>query len=179
MIKSIPIPKNPVWRFIFTLISCAFLLGLSAHAAEVVVFEESFETDGLGSRYTVENGSDDGSNFFRRSQEISAGTRTSGGTLDGDFFFGGRDIDAAGDGTGVGTGDSPLFSDEGRITFNAFDISGMGRLVLSMTAAQGVNEFEFDNVLLIEVKIDDGEFESIGGFRGTFFQLAGPILSGR
>ncbi len=178
MTNSIPIQKNPVWRFIFTLISCAFLLGLSANAAEVVVFEESFETDGLGSRYTVENGSDDGSNLFTRRQEFSAGTRTSGGTLGGEFFFAGRDIDAAGDGTGVGTGDSPLASDEGRITFNPFSISGVGRLVFNMSAAQGVNEFEFDNVLLIEVKIDDGDFEAIGGFRGTFTNSPGRYFQG-
>ena len=165
MIKSIPIPKNPVWRFIFTLISCAFLLGLSANAAEVLVFQESFETDGLGSRYTVENGSDDGSSdYFARRQDGSAGTETSGGTLDGDWFWTGQDIDADGDGTGV----PPLFSDEGRITFSSFTITGVGRLVLTMAGAQGVDQTEFDNGAFIEVKIDDGEFENIGGYRGTF-----------
>ena len=149
-----------------------------ANAATITAFNEGFETDGLGTRYTLENASDDGSVFFARRQEFSAGTRTSGGDLDGGFFFSGRDIDAAGDGTGVGVGESPLASDEGRITFNAFSIAGLGGLTISMAAAQGVDEFEFDNVLLIEVKIDDGEFEAIGGFRGTFTNSPGRYFQG-
>ncbi len=163
MTKSIPIPKTPVWRFIFTLISCTFLLGLSANAAEVLVFQESFETDGLDTRYTVENLSDDGSgDYFSRRQDGSAGTETSGGDLDGSFFWTGQDIDS--DGAAV----NDLAADEGRITFNAFSITGVGRLVLTMAGAQGVDQTEFDNGAFIEVKIDDGEFENIGGYRGTF-----------
>ena len=47
-----------------------------------------------------------------------------------------------------------------------------------MAAAQGVNEFEFDNPLYIMVKIDDGEFETIGGFRGTFTNSPGRYFQG-
>ena len=150
------------------------MCGVTAYGAQVIAFSESFETDGLGSRYTLENASDEGSDFFARRQEFSAGTRTSGGTLDLQFFFTGRDIDAAGDGTGV----PPLASDEGRITFDPFSIDGLGGLTISMEAAQGVDEFEFDNVLLIEVKFDDGEFETIGGFRGTFTNSPGRYFQG-
>ncbi len=173
MTKNIPIPKNPVWRLIFTLISCAFLFGLSANAADVLVFQESFETDGLDSRYTVENGSDDGSgDFFARRQEGSAGTEPSGGTIDGSFFWAGQDIDA--DGAIV----NDLEKDEGRITFNAFDILGVGRLKITIAAGQGGDFVEFDNVMLIQVKFDDGDWATIGGFRGTFTNSPGRYFEG-
>ena len=103
-------------------LACGCMGGALLFGAEVTPFSESFETDGSEAtgdgRYLVENGSDDGgTDFFARRQEFSSGTRTSGGTIDGDFFFTGRDIDAEGDGTGVGTGIPPLEAREGQITF--------------------------------------------------------------
>ncbi len=93
-------------------LACVGMGGALSYGAEVTAFSESFETDGLGSRYTIENGSDNGgTGYFARRQEFSAGTRTSGGTIDGDFMFTGRDIDAAGDGTGV----PPLEAREGEL----------------------------------------------------------------
>ncbi len=131
--------------------------------AGFLLFQESFETDGADTRYTVENPSDDGFfDYFARRREGSGGTRTSGGPIDGEFFWTGRDIDA--DGAAV----NDLASDEGRITFNQFDISGVGRLQITLSAAQGVDQTEFDNGLFIQVKIDNGDFQTIGGFRGTF-----------
>ena len=128
------------------------------------VFTESFETDGDGARYSVENGSDDGSNdFFARRQVGSPGVTPSGGTVDGDFVWGARDID----GEGVATGE--LESDEARITWtDTIDITGLGNLQISMAAAAGGAEVEFDNALEIQVRIDGGDWRTIGGFRGVF-----------
>ncbi|RKX35897.1 MAG: hypothetical protein DRP71_01765 [Verrucomicrobia bacterium] len=139
------------------------MCGALLNGATVTPFSESFETDGLDTRYTVENPSDDLSgNYFARRQEFSAGTETSGGTIDGEWFWTGQDIDAG----GVAVDD--MAKDEGRITFNSFSIAGLGQLTISMAAAQGVDQTEFDNGLFIEVKFDDGGWETIGGFRGTF-----------
>ena len=166
--------KLAIKWFVGVVVAGSSMTGALLHGATVTAFNEGFETDGLGSRYTVENASDDGSDFFARRQEFSAGTRISGGNIEGSYFWTGRDIDAAGDGTGV----PPLASDEGQITFNAFSIEGLGGLSISMAAGQGVDEFEYDNVLLIQVKIDDGEFETIGGFRGTFTNSPGRYFQG-
>ena len=69
-----------------------------------VLFSESFETDGSvatgDGRYTVENGSDDGeADYFARREETSLGNLVRGGDIDGDWFWGGRDIDAEGTST--------------------------------------------------------------------------------
>jgi hypothetical protein len=149
--------------------------GLAATAhGQTVLFSESFETDGAGTRYAVENQSDDeGSDFFNRRQERSTGTRVAGGTIDGDWFWAAQDLDA--DGTQV----NDLEADEGRITWlNPIDISGYGNLTLSLAAGSGGNELEFDNVLFLQYRIDGGEWINAGGFRGTYTDSPGRYFEG-
>ncbi len=145
----------------------------SLQAAEVVAFREDFETDGTNTRYTLENPSDDGANaYFARRLDLSNGTRTTGGTLSGSYFWAGRDIDK------LGTSVNGMDSDEGRITFNAFSIAGLGNMTIYLEAAQGSNEFEADNVFLVDVKVDGGEWKTIGGFRGTGTDSPGRYFVG-
>ncbi len=128
--KTLVLPaRSSILAFAFTLFA---LLG-SLGAAEVEIFKESFETDGVDTRYTVENPSDDGSNdFFARRLEGSAGTRPRGGALDGDWFWGARDLD--GDGVEV----NDLEDHEARITWSdAIDISGLGNITIKVAVAQG------------------------------------------
>jgi hypothetical protein len=147
---------------------------IMTQAAEVTAFREDFETDGLSSRYTVENPSDDGANdFFARRKNLSNGTRTTGGTLSGDYFWAARDID--GSGTGAVNG---MDADEARITFASFSTKGLGNFTLLMEAAQGQDELEFDNTFLIQIKKDNGEWETIGGFRGTGTNSPGRYFVG-
>jgi hypothetical protein len=127
------------------------------------LLQESFETDGAGTRYTVQNPSDDGeSDYFARRELGSAGTAVDRGTMDGDFFWGAEDID--GDGTAV----DDLLATQARINFNEFSIAGVGNLVIRASAAQGYDTVEWNNALYFEYSIDGGEWFSVGGFRGTF-----------
>jgi hypothetical protein len=154
---------------------CALLLSSgTARAAEATAFREDFETDGLNTRYTVENASDDGANdFFARRAHLSNGTRTTYGTLSGNWFWAARDID--GHGTGAVNG---MDADEARITFSSFSIHGIGNFSLMLEAAQGQDELEFDNTFLIQVKVDGGDWVTIGGFRGTGTNSPGRYFVG-
>jgi len=136
-------------------------VGAASLSAQTAIFNKSFETDGAGSRYTVENPSDDGSNDYFGIRELgSAGTRARG-TIDGNFMWSIRDLDA--DGTAV----ADLASDEGRITWTeVIDISDLGNFAISVIAAQGWDEQEFDNVMSFQIRIDGGEWRTVGGFRG-------------
>ena len=145
--------------------------------AQVIVFSESFETDGSSAtgdgRYTVENPSDDGENdYFNRREETSIGNLVRGGAIDGDWFWGARDMD--GDGTAVGD----LQADEGRVIWEPFGISGIANFVLTAAFGQMANEVEFDNVIALQYRIDGGEWLTMGGFRGTYTNSPGRFFVG-
>lgn len=164
-------------------------LPMGLTGAEVILLQESFETDGAGTRYTVQGGGDSGSNdYFARRQLGSTGTRVRG-NIDGDWMWSIRDIDQVGE-------DPPLDNlepDEGRIIWNeVFDISNLGNFRIDVLAAQGSDDTEFDNVITFEVRIDGGEWQTVGGWRGlhtqspryffeggigTIPQLGGPRLT--
>ena len=161
---------------IITILIClGFISNLTAQ--EVIVFSESFETDGSAAtgdgRYTVENPSDDGENdYFARREETSIGNLVRGGAIDGDWFWGARDMD--GDGTAIGD----LAADEGRVTWEPFSISGIANFVLTLAAGQMANEVEFDNVLALQYRVDEGEWLTVGGFRGTYTNSPGRYFVG-
>lgn len=159
----------------------ALLIGfgcISNLAAQEVIFSESFETAGDATlegdgRYTIQNPSDDGENdYFARRLETSVGNLVRGGDIDGDWFFGARDVD----GDGAATGD--LEADEGRVTWEPFSISGKGNFVLTVALGQMANEVEFDNLFAVQYRIDDGEWLNIGGFRGTYTNSPGRYFEG-
>ncbi len=150
------------WLFGSTLTTLAFAFWSVANAAPQEVFKEIYESDGSGTRYTVENPSDDGSNdYFARRQEGSAGTTVRGGAIQGLWYWGARDLD--GDGVEV----NDLEDHEARITWtDAIPITGIGNLRITVAVAQGNNGQEFDNPMAFQYKIDDGEWVTAGGFRG-------------
>ncbi len=161
--------------FIWAIVTSAtFVFGGSAFAAPVTVFQEGYENDGSGTRYTVENPSDDDSNdYFARRRQGSAGTTVRGGAITGEFYWGARDID--GDGVEV----NDLEDHEGRITWNdAIPITGIGNLRITLAAAQGNNGQEFDNPIAFQYKIDDGEWVTAGGFRGLHTNSPSYIFTG-
>ncbi len=149
-----------------------------AENPSLLIFLESFETDGSvatgDGRYTVENQSDDGaSDYFNRRAVGSAGTRVRGGAVDGDFYWGARDLN--GDGVPV----NDLEDEEARITWNnPIDIAGRGNLELTVAAAQGDDEQEFDNPLVFQYKIDDGPWLTAGGFRGLHSNSPSYVFEG-
>lgn len=131
----------------------------------VTVFQDSFETDGAGSRYLVENGADNGeADFFARRQQFSNGTVASGGTIDGDWLFGARDIDNA---TNFTSTVPDLLAQEGRLTWTGIDIRELGNVQLVVAVAEGGAGFEPNNTMLVQVRLDGGEWINIGGFRST------------
>lgn len=143
----------------------ALFCGISLSAQSIVLkFQESFETDGtLDSppRYTVENGNTTASNtrYFERRIIPSDGVGASGGSYDGEYIWGGRGIN-------FGTVEG-LSSNEGRITFPEVDISDVGNVYFEVAVAEGGPEFEGNNILFLEVSVDDGPWQVIGGFRST------------
>jgi hypothetical protein len=143
-----------------------FVLSGSALFAQnnILKFQESFETDGLldsPPRYTVENAnaSESNSRYFERRIIPSDGVTASGGSYDGDYIWGGRGIN-------FGTVEE-LSSNEGRITFPEVDISDVGNVYFEIAVAEGGPEFEGNNIFFLEVSVDDGPWQVIGGFRST------------
>lgn len=169
------------WIFGATLTTLAFAFWGVANAAPQEVFRENYESDGSGTRYTVENPSDDGSrDYFARRLEGSAGTVVRGGAITGEWYWAARDLD--GDGVETldpVTGEVILEDVEGRITWNdAIDISGLGNLVVKVVAAQGNDGQEFDNPIAFQFKIDDGDWITAGGFRGLHTNSPSYIFVG-
>lgn len=157
----------------FSVLAAGLLFGTSL-GAQTILLQESFETDGEGSRYTTLNGSDDGgSDYFARRQVGSANTYgLSGGDLDGTWFWGIQDID------GEGQALEDLASDEARLTFNEISIDGYANLTLTIAFAQAANEVEFDNSIMAEYRTDGGEWITVGGFRGIHTNSAGRYFEG-
>ncbi len=167
------------------------LFGLAAaglQGAEVTALSESFETDGLGSRYFAIGGGDNGeTDFFARRAEFSAGTDASGGTIDGNWFWGASDIDNINEDLPSDTFPG-LGARDGVLVFDDVDVSGLGNLRLEMAVAQGQGTFEPDNHFRIQIRFDDvdpdsptfgdGEWITIGGFRSVSTNVPARYFSG-
>lgn len=173
------------------LLACTGLPVVPIHA-ETIIFEESFETDGMGQRYKVQNPSDDDANdFFARRQTGSPGVRARGGALDGQYHWSGRDLD--GDGVAI----DDLERNQARLWFEPFTVSDYQNLEIRVVAAQGGNEFEFDDRLIFQYRFDgenqwttrgDGDvwtseeeeltWETAGGFRGRHTNSAAWYFEG-
>ncbi|MEM8617026.1 MAG: ExeM/NucH family extracellular endonuclease, partial [Pseudomonadota bacterium] len=95
--------------------------------APTTLFQESFETDGNGTRYTSSSEFNDGiSDHFQRTDGSTISNVTAGySNIDGSFFIAGEDLD---DGGGDGV-------DEKYITFNPINIAGQSNI--DITAAFG------------------------------------------
>lgn len=163
---------------------------------EVNLFQESFETNGEGTRYKTQNPSDDaGSDFFARRQIGSTGVRSRGGAQDGDWVWAGRDID--GDGVSV----DDLVDFEARIWMQPFSITGYRNLRIIVAVGQGENSLDFDDRLTVQYRIDgtddwatlsvgspdvgswtkpgtEDEWVVVGGFRGKFTNSPGWYFEG-
>lgn len=175
-------------------LSLAAGIGLSSASlsAETILFQESFETDGLGDRYKVQNPSDDGANdYFARREAGSSGVRARGGAADGQWHWSGRDID----GKGVAVDD--LEANQARLWFKKFTASGYQNLEIRVAAAQGGNEHEFDDRLIFQYRFDGDDqwstrgdggkwtsdeeeltWDTAGGFRGRHTNSAGWYFEG-
>ena len=136
---------------------------------QAVVLEESFETDGNGDRYHVFGSAEALSRAYfhrRMGDHIFAAT-------DGQWFFGGENIDGQTGHTGYDDGDSTLDdAGKGAVVFVPVPTNGIGSFELSISVAAS-NPGGFDltraegDKMSIEVRSDDGPFLEIARFKGT------------
>ncbi|MEM7701951.1 MAG: lamin tail domain-containing protein [Pseudomonadota bacterium] len=136
----------------------------SAFAAPVtILFEESFETDGNGARYTTSilEDTDTFGDFFTRSDGSNIGSFVSYAEPTGDFFFAAMDTDGA-----------PLSATSATLNFSGIDISGQSNLFFSIDVAEddssdGNEDWDDDTALIIEVSIDGGAFQNVLAFEAA------------
>ena len=139
----------------------AAALGLApAASAQVVLLEETFETDGDGTRYAVDNGFyTNGGNYFARVDDASDGVayQDANGS-----YFGGRDMNDVGPANGT-------------VTLNdVADLSAATNVTLSFRAAAGDDgSFDssgspLDDFLVVEYSTNGGtSYQECLDFRGT------------
>lgn len=133
-----------------------------------MLFQESFETDGSGTRYVVIGEGDDGAlDVFGRRQVGSAGTKAEGGTLDGEWMWKAERIQGAPGPRGSQFPEHDLLDSQGRLIFSNIDISGMGNLRLKIAAATGNGRLEPNDDLYVRVRFDGGDWIEIGGFKSS------------
>lgn len=139
---------------------------VAATSSPSVIFSESFETDGSGSRYTLLEGefNDTFSDYFTRTDGTTIGDGggyiTFDGSLDGSFFFAAQDLD--GDG----------YSPEQTITFTGIDISGQSNLSFSILLAEddsndGKEDWDDNDYFIVEYQIDGGGYKNLLAVRAT------------
>lgn len=151
---------------------------------QTTVFQESFETDGNGSRYTTSQVefSDGFGDFFGRTNlndtaedpaDLIVGTFYSLSGTDGDFCFAGMDLDAA---NAAGSGGSATQT----VDIAGININGFSNLSLAILLAEdddGTNQDwdETDN-LIIEVQIDGGGYNPIIAVEATGASNSEPAI---
>ncbi|HAT69905.1 MAG TPA: hypothetical protein DCS22_05325, partial [Flavobacteriaceae bacterium] len=129
-----------------------FLFASTLMLAQTVALEESFETDGNGTRYTTTTPefTDGFNDFFLRTDgsDINSSYEVSG--ADGSFFFAAHDID--------GEGAAPIQS----LDFTGIDISGLSNLSFVMLAAEDDDsanqDWDADALVFVEVQVDGGGY---------------------
>ena len=136
---------------------------------QAIVLEESFETDGEGDRYHVFGS---GQAFPRAYFNRRMGDHIFAPT-DGQWFFGGENIDGQSGHTGYDDGDSALDdAGKGAVVFLPVPTNGISNFELSVSvAASDPGGFDLSRTegdkLSIEVRSDDGPFVEIARFNGT------------
>ena len=119
------------------------------------IFNESFETDGNGTRYTTSIGefTDGAGDFFTRTDGSNIGSFYEVTGADGDFFFAGMDID--------GEGDDALQM----LTVSGIDVAGFDDLSFSILLAEdddGTNQdWDVSDFFKVEYQIDGGGFQNL------------------
>jgi hypothetical protein len=133
-----------------------FLSGTSGlHAG--ILFSESFETDGEGTRYTATSAFTDGADdYFTRTDGFSEASGLPAYTgFDGSWFWAAEDVDST---------DNPTAS--GLLDFTGIDVSAFGSVTLSLDVGAGSNAI-FDNTddyLLVQYRIDAGPWATALAF---------------
>ena len=134
------------------------------------IFFEDFETDGLGSRYTLDRNefSDGVGDFLTRTDGSNIGAFYEITGQSGDFHYAAMDLDGEG-----GTGSTVM-------TFTGIDISGFENLSFSGLFAEdddGDNQdWDADSALFVSAAIDGGAFVNLLSFQAAGDTNTEPAL---
>lgn len=134
------------------------------------IFFEDFETDGLGSRYTLDRNefSDGAGDFLTRTDGSNIGAFYEITGESGDFHYAAMDLDGEG-----GTGSTVM-------TFTGIDISGFENLSFSGLFAEdddGDNQdWDADSALFVSAAIDGGAFVNLLSFQAAGDTNTEPAL---
>ncbi|MEM7368271.1 MAG: T9SS type A sorting domain-containing protein [Bacteroidota bacterium] len=130
--------------------------------SQTIIVQESFETDGEGTRYTSNSGENVSlSDIWDRTNLLPHtyhSTTIGTGTLNGSFYWAAEDIGSL---HGIGT--------FGFLTLNAVNISGYTNLEVVIAlglSRHGQTRWENDDILAVEYNIDGGGWNIIGLYTG-------------
>lgn len=122
--------------------------------AQSSLWSESFETDGNGTRYTATEFTDNGTDFFLRTDGTDIATSYVVTGADGSFYFAGQDTDAEAAGGDIVS-----------VTFSPININGFSSLSFSGLFAEdddgAAQDWDADALAYVEASIDGGAFTKI------------------
>lgn len=127
--------------------------------SQTLLLQESFETDGEGSRYTSNTFYTAANDFFERTRDSNIKGRNDitnvPGSEDGNYYWACEDCDVASGG-------------EGLITFNAVNVTGYDLNVDVALAIGRPDDFRFENedYFIIEYNMDGAGWNIFGAFYG-------------
>lgn len=133
-----------------------FLSGATAlHAS--ILFTETFETDGEGTRYTSTTSfSDDADDYFTRTDGFSEASGIPGYTdFGGSFFWAAEDVDSTDNPTGLGL-----------LDFTGIDVSAFAAVTLSLDVGAGSAAIfdQTDDFIKVQYRVDAGTWTTALAF---------------
>ena len=146
------------------------LLASSGPSLEAsIIFIETFETDGEGSRYNSTGSFTDGSDdYFMRTDGITEASGIPAFTgFEGSYFWAAEDIDAAENTSGVAL-----------LDFSNISLGQSPQIQISLDLGAGSNS-AFDSVddfLLVQYSFDTGPWQSALAFQNNGQTFNGPLL---
>jgi hypothetical protein len=136
-----------------------WIMGWAVTVRADLVFNESFETDGQGTRYTASTPFNKQGNYWDRGQNADFATLVAYANPDGSYFWAAEDVDA----TQPGGNGNPIQT----LDFTAINIAGFTNLVFSGRFASSGNSlgagFPFDDIddgIKIQYRINGGAWQN-------------------
>lgn len=146
------------------------LLGAHALGAQQMLFQESFETDGEGTRYIVIGGGDnpeDPRMAFARRRVGTTGTLGQGDLLDGEWMWMARRMTTVPGPRGNEFPGEGLTNRDARLKFPNINVAGHGDLLVRLVICVGAPGHEPNDDFQIRARFDGGPWIEIGGFRSS------------
>ena len=149
---------NGQFLAILKLIILILILLLTPSLNATIIFSETFETDGNGSRYITSSPefTDRAGDYFTRTNGTNISSNAEYFGADG-YYFAAQDINS----------EFP-FADTSQLSFFNIDVSGFGNLSFSVGIAEDDDrqnqDWDRDTSVLFEYRIDGGSFQNLLAF---------------